>query len=53
MVIVNLLAVLIIGHIDVGTSMDDILQLMQTVEPLTKENDPCGQGLHGSYPVLE
>ena len=41
------------GHIDTGTFVDDTLQFMQAVELLTKVYDPCGQGLHGSYPVLE
>lgn len=48
-----LLVVLTNGHIDAGTCVDDMLQFMQAVEPLTKVYDPCGQGLHGSYPVLE
>ena len=37
-------------HIDVGV---DILQFTQAVEPLAKLYDPCGQGVHGIYPVLE
>ena len=48
-----LTAVLTIGHIDVGTSVDDVLQLLQVVEPLAKAYDPSGQGVHGSNPVLE
>ena len=48
-----LLVVLTTGHIDVGTFADDTLQSMQAVEPLIKVYEPCGQGLHGSYPVLE
>ena len=48
-----LVVVLIAGHIDVGTFVDDTLQSMQAVEPLAKVYDPCGQGLHGSRPVLE
>ena len=45
--------VLIGGHIDVGTSGDDILQSMQAVEPLAKVYDPSGQRVHGSRPVPE
>ena len=41
------------GHIDVGTLVDAILQFMQTVEPSAKLYVPCGQGIHGIYPVLE
>ena len=48
-----LLVVLITGHIDVGTLPDDILQFTQAVEPSAKLYDPCGQGVHGIYPVLE
>ena len=51
--IMYLLVVLITGHIDVGTSPDDILQFTQAVEPSSKLYDPCGQGVHGIYPVLE
>ena len=51
--IVYLLVVLTTGHIDVGTSVDAILQSMLAVEPLVKAYDPCGQGVHGLYPVLE
>jgi len=47
------LLVVTAGHIDVGTSDDDVLQFKQAVEPFTKVYDPCGQGVHGSYPVLE
>ena len=48
-----LVVVLIAGHMDVGTFTDDTLQSKQAVEPLAKVYDPCGQGLHGSRPVLE
>ena len=44
---------LTIGHIDVGTFVDDVLQLVQVVEPLVKAYEPSGQGVHGSNPVLE
>ena len=44
---------LTIGHIDVGTSSDDISQLVQVVEPLANAYEPSGQGVHGSNPVLE
>ena len=50
---IYLLVVLTTGHTDVGTFVDDILQSIQAVEPLAKVYDPCGQGVHGSYPVLE
>ena len=42
-----------VGHIDMGTSVDDILQSMQALEPLAKVYVPCGQGVHGSTPALE
>ena len=48
-----LVVVLIAGQMDIGTFVDDTLQSMQAVEPLSKVYDPCGQGLHGSCPVLE
>ena len=41
------------GHIELGTLVDVTLQLMHVVEALLKVYDPCGQGVHGSYPVLE
>ena len=41
------------GHIDVGTFVDDMVQFMQAVEPSVKLYVPCGQGVHGIYPVLE
>ena len=44
---------LMTGHIDVGTSIDATLQFTQTVEPSAKLYVPCGQGVHGIYPVLE
>ena len=44
---------LMTGHIDVGTSVDDTLQFTQPVEPSAKLYVPCGQGVHGIYPVLE
>ena len=47
------LVVLAIGHIDVGTSVDDVLQLVQVVEPLANAYEPSGQGVHGSNPELE
>ena len=52
---IYLLVVLITGpgHIDIGTFEDDILQFMQAVEPSVKLYVPCGQGVHGIYPVLE
>ena len=51
--VLYLLVVLVTRHIDVGTSVDDILQFMQVVEPSAKLYVPCGQGVHGIYPVLE
>ena len=50
---IYLLVVLRFGHTEAGTLVDVILQLMHTVEALLKVYDPCGQGVHGSYPVLE
>ena len=41
------------GHNDVGTFGDDILQSVQAIEPSVKLYVPCGQGVHGIYPVLE
>ena len=48
-----LLVELITGHSDVGTLLENILQFIQVVEPLIRVYDPCGQILHGSYPVEE
>ena len=52
---IYLLVVLITGpgHIDIGIFEDDILQFMQAVEPSAELYVPCGQGVHGIYPVLE